>query len=142
MEKKEIKRVFRDYLPTTRAYKLAVKKAERIEADAQSLKAVVITGMPHGSGVSDPVSNAVCKLLDAAERVKAAAEKYADQIRQYEYLVSLVSDPQAIEIIRLHWEQDVDFDYIPAKIHASRRTMFYHYGKAIEEIYTKTQTLH
>ena len=142
MEKSEIKKVFRDYLPTLRAYKLTLEKAKRIESDVQALKAVVITGMPHGSGVSDPVANAVCKLQYAAEQVKAAAEKYAEQIRLYESIIALVSDPLAVEIIRLRWEQDIDFDYIPAKIHACRRTMFYHYRTAIEEIHAKTQTLH
>ena len=139
MERNEIEKVFKNYLPTTRAYRLALDKARQIEADVKSLKSMVITGMPRGSGVSDSVANAVCKLQDAADRVVAAANKCAEQIRLYERLLSLVSDPLAIEIIRLRYEQDVQFDYIPARIYRDRSTMFRHLTRAYEEISAKTK---
>ena len=139
MDRHEIEKVFKSYLPTVRAYRLAMEKAHGIKNDAQALRSMVITGMPFGSGKSDPTADAAARLLKAADMVFAAANRYCESIRLYEELVAMVTDPQAVDIIRLRWEQDIEFDYIPAKIHVSRRTMFYHYRRAIEEISEKTK---
>lgn len=139
MERNEIERIFKSYLPAVRAYNLAIDKFRRIEADAQALKAMVITGMPRSSGKSDPTAAAASRMLKAAQAVRVAAYRYAKIIMEYEQLVALVTDQQAVEIIRLRWEQNIEFDYIPARIHVSRRTMFRYYVGALKEISGKTK---
>lgn len=138
MTKEEIELVFKNYLSAQKAYQLEKERAARIRADAEQLKALNMSGMPHGTDVSDPVLNAICKIIAAAELVNKAAAHYYEQLLEYEQLLSLVSSADAVLIIREHYEKEVDFEYIPDRLHISRRTMWRRYSEALEEISRKT----
>lgn len=141
MTKEEIKRTLREYLPAKYALASATAELIAMRKTSDGLRAVVISGLPHGSGgVSDPVGDAVRKLQDAEERLAAAADRYKTKLEQFERLIALADDTYGQSIIRLRWGEDVGFDFIPARISMDRRTMFRHYDLAIEQIMAKTES--
>ena len=140
MTKTEVKKALRSFLPAKRAYAVAKASAARVSADASSLRAVVITGMPRGRGVSDPVGDAACRIQRAADRMLDRAEEYARQLEYVQGLIELADYADGKTIIRLRWIDDVGFDFIPARINMDRRTMFRHYERAVAEIAGKTES--
>lgn len=138
MTKKEIELVFKNYLSAQKAYQLEKERVARIRADAEQLKALNMSGMPHGTDVSNPVLNAICKIIAAAELVNKAAAHYYEQLLEYEQLLSLVSNTDAVVIIREHYENGVPFEKLPCKLPLSERTIYRYYESAIQEIIGKT----
>lgn len=58
LNKEELKK----YVPLMREAQELKKQAEKLEDEAKSLKAVVMDGMPKGSGASDSIGNIVVKI--------------------------------------------------------------------------------
>ena len=135
----DVKKALREYLPTKAALASATAALASVLSMADGLRAVVLSGMPQGSGrVSDPVADAVCKIQQAAERISASASSYAEKLERTEQLISLADDTYGQAIIRLRWIEDVGFDFIPARINLQRSAMFEHYERAVSEISRKT----
>ena len=143
MTKEEVKQALREYLPAKQALASAKSELAFVRANADGIRAVVISGMPHGSGgTSNPVDVALHKIEEAEKDLEAAVVQYAEKLQQVEQLILSAIDTYGQTIIRLRWIEGVKFDYIPSKIHMSRRAMFEHYENAVTEISEKTESLH
>lgn len=138
----EIKKLLRSYLPARIAVRTAEREAKRAHDLLISLRAAAAGFLPRAPGFRDPVAEAVSKVEECEQQLVQAANNYAKISSQVNELIMLADDIEGQAIIRIRWMEGIKFDYIPAKINMSRRTMFNHYDRAIEEIAAKTESLH
>lgn len=68
---------------------------------ASKQKAQVLTGMPHASGVSDPVGDFVVEMADLEERIRFLSEEIRQTKQDMESFVQTIDDEQLRTIFRL-----------------------------------------
>lgn len=100
---------------------------ERLANIVPSLRAQQITGMPHGSGVSDPVWNQFERMEQDRDEIRAELSSNLDLIHHYdaarramdEKIRMWLTDLQ-IQIIELSFRDGKNDDYIASKLVYSR----------------------
>jgi tRNA(Met) C34 N-acetyltransferase TmcA len=100
---------------------------ERLSNLIPTLRAQQITGMPHGTGTSDPVWNAVERMEKDREEAQAELSDNLDLIHHYdavrrsvdEKMRVCLSDLQ-IQIIELRYRDGRSEDYVAGKLNYSR----------------------
>ena len=92
-----------------------------------TLRAQQITGMPHGSGVGDPVGRAVERMEERREKYQAEIDKNNAEIKRrqeshamMQELIDLWLTSQQKQILDLYYREDRTFEYIAGKIGYSR----------------------
>ena len=68
---------------------------------ASKQKAQVLTGMPHASGISDPVGDFVVEMADLEERIRFLREEIRKTKQDMESFAQTVDDEQLRTIFRL-----------------------------------------
>lgn len=92
-----------------------------------TLRAQQLTGMPHGSGVGDPVGRAVEHMEERREKYQAEIDKNNAEIKRrqeshaaMQELIDLWLTSQQRQILDLYYREDRTFEYIAGKIGYSR----------------------
>lgn len=139
MTQAEVKKIFRAYLPTKRAYEVAERSVKRARTDLEGLRAII-----DAEDVDGETGKA---LTEATEKYEACIENlakklfaYAEVMERTEKLLDLASKDGAT-IIRLRWFEDVKFDFIPGMIYCDISTMYRRYQKALRDISEKSNSL-
>jgi hypothetical protein len=104
----------------------ACKLIEQLKDLVPTLQAQQLTGMPHGSGVSDPVGRAVEQMeprrgeyqreLDA---IDAEIRQRRDEHRMMEDLMRMWLTEFQIQIIDLHFREGRSMEYIAGKLESN-----------------------
>lgn len=137
MTPQEVKKVFRSYIPAREGLESVMETARGAAEKLASLRAIVMSGLPHSKSKHDPVADAVCRLQKEYEKLERAAKRYAEIMEEFERLVCLADDEEGGVIIRLRWQQGIAFEKITQKIHLEHTAMYSHYNRAVEEISQK-----
>ena len=92
-----------------------------------TIRAQQITGMPHGSGVSDPVGRAVDRMEERREKYQAEIDKNNAEIKRRQESHAMMQDlidlwltSQQKQIIDLYYREGRTMEYIAGKIGYSR----------------------
>ena len=138
MTQAEVKKIFRAYLPTKRAYEVAQRSVKRARTDLEGLRRMIDADAPD--------SDAGKRLTEAASKYEACIENLADKLTAYaetmeraERLLDM-AEAEGATIIRLRWMEGVNFDFIPAMIYRDIRTLYRCYQKALKEISEKSNS--
>ncbi len=70
---------------------------------AVNLKAQVLTGMPHASGVNDTVGNFVVEIADLEERIRFLKKEIKQARQDTERFIQTVEDEQLRTVFRLRF---------------------------------------
>lgn len=116
----------------------ACKLIEQLRDIVPTLQAQQLTGMPHGSGVSDPVGRAVEQMEQRRGEYQRELDAIDAEIRQRqaeyrdmeELIDTWLTDLQK-QIIDLHYREDRTFDYIAGRLVYSERGVQKQEEKAI-----------
>jgi DNA-directed RNA polymerase specialized sigma subunit len=115
----------------------------RSEYEQGALKSNVMTGMPHGSGVSDPTYNIVQKTCDEylADILQKSDElsKYKQQRKEIEELFKTL-DLFEYKIITLRYVRKLNFYEVGREIHYSKQRVCELHKTIIDKMENSVQT--
>ena len=81
-----------------------------------------MTGMPHGTGVSNPIEKYFLKKEALIEKLNSKIERYTDELLRIEGIIDLIDDPEVRAIARMRFISNMKWEDIAEKIHLERTT--------------------
>lgn len=113
------------------------KEIERVEATMDGLKAPSWDGMPHGSGVSDPVLQAVAQ-YDALLRCHREQEAaLAAALVEVETMIASLDDPTQRDLLRYRYIDGLTWEAVCVAINYSWRGTHDIHGAALDKLLEK-----
>ena len=79
-----------------------------------------ITGMPHGTEISNPVVSYVLKKEELTERLNQKIARYTEELVRIENVIDKIDDAEVRAIARMRFVQCMKWEDIGAKIHLDR----------------------
>lgn len=98
---------------------------ENIQDEIRSLPTISspqITGMPHGTGVSNPVVNYVLKKEALMEKLNQKIAKYTEELIRIESIIDRIDDTEVRAIARMRFIQNMKWEDIGQRVHLERTT--------------------
>lgn len=98
---------------------------ENIKEEIRSLPTIsspTITGMPHGTGVSNPIETYFLKKEALIEKLNKKIEKYTEELARVEDIIDSIDDPEIRAIARMRFILTMKWEDIGEKIHLERTT--------------------
>ena len=98
---------------------------ENIKDEIRSLPTISspqITGMPRGSGISEPVVSYVLRKEELVERLNQKIAKYTEELVRIENIIETIDDAEVRAIARMRFVQCMKWEDIGDKIHLERTT--------------------
>ena len=96
---------------------------ENIKDEIRSLPTISspqITGMPRGSGISEPVVSYVLKKEELVEKLNQKIAKYTEELVRIENIIETIDDAEVRAIARMRFVQCMTWEDIGNKIHLDR----------------------
>jgi hypothetical protein len=96
---------------------------ENIKDEIRSLPTISspqITGMPRGSGISEPVVSYVLRKEELVERLNQKIAKYTEELVRIENIIETIGDAEVRVIARMRFVQCMTWEEIGNKIHLDR----------------------
>ena len=81
-----------------------------------------LTGMPHGSGVSNPIVSYVIKKEELTEKLNQKKARYMDELERIENIIDKIEDVEVRAIARMRFVQCLKWEEIGEKVHLERTT--------------------
>lgn len=79
-----------------------------------------LTGVPHGSGISNPVVSYVIRKEELIERLNQKIARYTEELVRIENIIDTIDDPEVRVIARLRFVQCLKWEEIGEKVHLDR----------------------
>ena len=98
---------------------------ENIKEEIRSLPTISspeLTGMPHGTGVSNPIERYFLKKEALMEKLNAKIEKYTEELMRVEGVIERIDDPEIRTIARMRFILNMKWEDIGDKVHLERTT--------------------
>ena len=98
---------------------------ENIRAEINSLPTISssqITGMPHGTNVSNPIESYYLKKEQLLEKLNQKIEKYTEELIRIEDIIDRIDDIEVKAIARMRFIQNMKWEDIGQEIHLERTT--------------------
>ena len=98
---------------------------ENIKAEIRNLPTISspqITGMPHGTGVSNPIEKYFLKKEALIEKLNQKIELYTDELVRIEGIIDRIDDPEIKAIARMRFILNMKWEDIGDKVHQERTT--------------------
>ena len=98
---------------------------ENIKEEIRSLPTISspeLTGMPHGTGVSNPIERYFLKKEALMEKLNAKVEKYTEELMRIEGVIERIDDPEVRAIARMRFILNMKWEDIGDKVHLERTT--------------------
>lgn len=98
---------------------------ENIKEEIRSIPTMTssqITGMPHGSGISNPVVSYILKKEALIERLDKKIAEYTEELVRIEDIIDKIDDPEVKAIARMRFVQCFKWEEIGEKVHLERTT--------------------
>lgn len=98
---------------------------ENIKEEINSLPTISspqLTGMPHGTGISNPTVNYVIKKEELLQKLNQKIERYTEELLRVEAIIDRIDDPETRAIARMRFIQNMRWEDIGAKMHLERTT--------------------
>ncbi len=96
---------------------------ENIKREIDSLPTISspqLSGMPHGSGVSNPVVQYVIKKEELITRLNQKIAQYTEELVRIENIIDRIDDPEVRAIARMRFVQCMKWEEIGDRIHLDR----------------------
>lgn len=96
---------------------------ENIREEIKSLPTISspqITGMPHGTGVSNPIEAYFLKKEKLIEKLNQKIERYTEELMRIEGVIDSIDDIEVKAIARMRFIQCMKWEDIGEKIHLDR----------------------
>ena len=81
-----------------------------------------LTGMPHGTEISNPVMSYILKKEALIEKLNQKIEKYTEELIRIESIIDRIDDIEVRAIARMRFIQNMRWEDIADKIHLERTT--------------------
>ena len=110
---------------------------ENIKEEIRSLPTISspqITGMPHGTDVSNPIEKYFLKKEALIEKLNQKIEKYTDELIRIEGIIDTIDDPEIRAIARMRFIQNMKWEDIGEKMYLERTTCSKKLRKYIENM--------
>ena len=98
---------------------------ENIKKEIDSLPTISspqLTGMPHGSGVSNPIVSYVIKKEELTERLNQKIARYTEELVRIETIIDGIEDAEVRAIARMRFVQCMKWEDIGDRVHLERTT--------------------
>lgn len=98
---------------------------ENIKEEIRSLPTISspqLTGMPHGTGVSNPIETYFLKKEALIEKLNQKIEKYTEELIRIEEVIERIDDPEIRAIARMRFIQNMKWEDIGEKMYLERTT--------------------
>lgn len=98
---------------------------ENIKEEIKSLPTISspqVTGMPHGSGVSNPIETYFLKKEKLIEKLNQKIERYTEELVRIEDIIDRIDDVEVRAIARMRFIQNMKWEDIGEKVHLERTT--------------------
>ena len=98
---------------------------ENIKKEIESIPTISspqITGMPHGTNVSNPIESYFLKKEQLLEKLNQKIEKYTEELIRIEGIIEQIDDPEIRAIARMRFIQNMKWEDIGEQIHLERTT--------------------
>ena len=110
---------------------------ENIKEEIRSLPTISspqLTGMPHGTEVSNPIEKYILKKEALIEKLNQKIEKYTDELIRIEEIIERIDDPEIRAIARMRFIQNMKWEDIGEKMYLERTTVSKKLRKYIENM--------
>lgn len=81
------------------------------------------TGMPHGTGVSNPVESYYLKKEKLLDKLNAKIEKYTEELIRIEGIIDKIEDIEIRAIARMRYINNMRWEDIAQTVHQERTTV-------------------
>lgn len=98
---------------------------ENIKKEIESIPTISspqLTGMPHGSGISNPVVSYVIKKEELIERLNQKIAKYTEELARIENIIDSIDDIEIRTIARMRFVLCLSWEEIGERVHLERTT--------------------
>ena len=98
---------------------------ENIKKEIESLPTISspqMTGMPHGTGISNPTVSYVIKKEELLQKLNQKIEKYTEELIRVEGIIDRIDDIEVRAIARMRFIQNMNWEDIGATVHLERTT--------------------
>lgn len=98
---------------------------ENIQNEIKSLPIISspqYTGMPHGTGVSNPVESYYLKKEKLLEKLNQKIEKYTEELIRIESIIDRIEDIEIRAIARMRFILNMKWEDIGEELHLERTT--------------------
>lgn len=96
---------------------------ENIKKEIESIPTISspqLTGMPHGSGISNPVVSYVIKKEELVERLNQKIAKYTEELARIENIIDSIDDIEIRTIARMRFVLCLSWEEIGERVHLDR----------------------
>ena len=110
---------------------------ENIKEEIRSLPTISspqLSGMPHGTGVSNPLERYLLKKEALIEKLNQKIEKYTEELIRIEEVIERIDDPEIRAIARMRFIQNMKWEDIGEKMYLERTTCSKKLRKYIENM--------
>lgn len=98
---------------------------ENIKKEIESIPTISspqLTGMPHGSGISNPVVSYVIKKEELVERLNQKIARYTEELARIENIIDRIDDIEVRAIARMRFVLCLNWEEIGERVHSDRTT--------------------
>ena len=96
---------------------------ENIKKEIESIPTISspqITGMPHGTNVSNPIESYFLKKEQLLEKLNQKIEKYTEELIRIEGIIEQIDDPEIRAIARMRFIGCMKWEDIGQEVHLDR----------------------
>lgn len=102
--------------------KIDIENIKEEIANLPIISSPQITGMPHGTGISNPTVSYVIKKEELLQKLNLKIENYTEELMRVENILDRISDPEIRAIARMRFIQNMKWEDIGDKVHLERTT--------------------
>lgn len=100
--------------------KLDIENIKEEIRNIPTISSPQITGMPHGTDVSNPIEAYFLKKEKLIEKLNSKIEKYTEELLRIEDIIDTIDDEEVRAIARMRFIQCLKWEEIGDKIHLDR----------------------
>lgn len=100
--------------------KLDIENIKEEIKNMPTISSPQIEGMPHGSGISDPIVSYIVKKDKLIERLNQKIERYTEELARIESIIDGIDDTEIRTIARMRFVQCMKWEEIGEKVHMDR----------------------
>lgn len=102
--------------------KLDIENIKEEIKNIPTISSPQITGMPHGTDVSNPIENYFLKKEALMEKLNQKIEKYTEELIRIEGIIDGIDDEEVRAIARMRFVQCLKWEEIGERVHLERTT--------------------
>ena len=102
--------------------KIDIENIKEEIANLPIISSPQITGMPHGTGISNPTVSYVIKKEELLQKLNRKIENYTEELMRVENILDRINDPEVRAIARMRFIQNMKWEDIGETVHLERTT--------------------